>query len=66
MDNYDQFERYLRADNFLENPIKLGEKIEGKCTPEGTRRFVERGFTEKDIPKRNFRKPILEEGSEFM
>jgi hypothetical protein len=27
---------------------------------------VERGFEKRDIPKRNFRKPILEEGTEFM
>jgi len=27
---------------------------------------MNRGFEERDIPKRNFRKPILEEGTEFM
>ena len=34
--------------------------IEGKCTGEGTLRYVQRSTKDKNIPLRNFRKPILE------
>jgi hypothetical protein len=50
-----KYEEYL--DGISLSPIS---PIEGKCTPEGTRRYVERA-KKNDIPTRNFRKPILED-----
>lgn len=60
MQNVSKYEEYLDGVPLNED----SQLLEGKCTPEGTRRFVERAL-KNDIPSRNFRKPILE-GQEFL
>ena len=55
LQNVSKYEEYLDG-----TPVNKISPIEGKCTPEGTRRFVEKAM-KNDIPQRNFRKPILED-----
>jgi len=45
---------------------KNREPIKGKCTPEGTLRYANAASEKHDIPKANFRKPILEDPDKIL
>jgi diketogulonate reductase-like aldo/keto reductase len=61
--NFENYEDYLDFEdgNADTQPMtrRNGQKIAGKCTPEGTFKYASDAVVKHGLPKMNFRKPIL-------